>query len=333
MQKNKILKINLFFCILKLYLPLPWELPQLTDKFVSRKYACMKEMNDWAICCMSGGYKNVFAQGVLKAFEDNGVRAKAYAACSSSALIAAYAAFNKVGALNLSLWSDGYAVSQAEGNQSGAMLQSIERLSAVIKEHLWEPQASRLLIATSRVTTEEAVSAVQSDGAKRLGQMLLINALRHKPDWKDKNLELQMFDTRPDSHTQLLTKANFDEVAYATTRMLHAWKIPATIDGNAYVDGSYTSLCPVVPLVELGYRKIVCICNEKEKVTFDLFSEEEIPARINDATIRFIKPDYELKDLGVGHYTITDNGLEDVYNHGLAKGAEYLRSEQSTFPG
>ena len=283
-------------------------------------------MDDIAICCMSGGYKNVFTHGVLRAFEEKGIRAKAYASCSSSVLIAAYAAFNKVNALDLSLWSDGYAVSQSEGNQSGAMLQSIQRLSAEIKEHLWEPSAGRLLIATSRVKTEEAASVVQSDGAKRLGQMLLINALRHKPDWKDKNLELQMFDTQFDSHTELLTKANFDEVAYATTRMLHAWNIPATIGGNAYVDGSYTSLCPVVPLVELGYKNIVCICTEKEKVTFDLFSEEEIPSLINGTTIHFIKPDYELKDMGVDYYTITGDGLEDAYNYGLAKGLEYLWS-------
>lgn len=78
-------------------------------------------MDDIAICCMSGGYKNVFTHGVLRAFEEKGIRAKAYASCSSSVLIAAFAAFNKVSALDLSLWSDGYATSQAEGNQSGAM--------------------------------------------------------------------------------------------------------------------------------------------------------------------------------------------------------------------
>lgn len=221
------------------------------------------------------------------------------------------------------LWSDGYATSQAEGNQSGAMLQSIQRLSTEIKNNLWNPQAARLLVATSFVKTEEAAQVTQSDGARRLGQMLLINALRHKPEWKNQNLELQMFDTHSDERTELLTKENLDEVAYATTRMLHAWNIPAFINNKPYVDGSYTSICPVVPLSELGYKEIICICTEKEKVTFDLFSEEEIPARINDSTIRFIKPDHDLKEMGVDFYTIAGNGLEDVYNHGREKGLSF----------
>lgn len=280
-------------------------------------------MDDIAICCMSGGYKNVFTHGVLRAFEEKGIRAKAYASCSSSVLIAAFAAFNKVSALDLSLWSDGYATSQAEGNQSGAMLQSIQRLSTEIKNNLWNPQAARLLVATSFVKNEEAAQVTQSDGARRLGQMLLINALRHKPEWKNQNLELQMFDTHSDERTELLTKENLDEVAYATTRMLHAWNIPAFINNKPYVDGSYTSICPVVPLSELGYKEIICICTEKEKVTFDLFSEEEIPARINDSTIRFIKPDHDLKEMGVDFYTIAGNGLEDVYNHGREKGLSF----------
>lgn len=283
------------------------------------------EINDIAICCMSGGYKSVFTHGVLKAFEDNGIKAKAYAACSSSTLIASFAAINKIGTLDLSLWNDGYMTSQKDGDQSRAMLQSIERLSAEIKSNLWQPQSSRLLIATSLVKMEEAALVTQSDGAKRMGQMLLINALRHKSEWKDKNLELKIFDTCSDNQNEILTKENFDEVAYATTRMLHAWKIPAYINKQAYIDGSYTSLCPVVPLSESGYTNILCICTEKDKVTYDLFSDKEIPSQINNSAIDFIKPDWELKEMGVDFYTITGTGLEEVYNHGYAKGMNYIQ--------
>lgn len=282
------------------------------------------EINDIAICCMSGGYKSVFTHGVLKAFEDNGIKAKAYAACSSSALIASYAAINQMKALDLSLWNDGYVTSQKDGDQSKAMQQSIGKLSAEIKTNLWQPQSSRLLIATSLVKMEEAALVTQSDGARRLGQMLLINALRHKAAWKDQNLELKIFDTCPESPNELLTKENFDEVAYATTRMLHAWKIPAYINQQAYIDGSYTSLCPVVPLAESGYKNILCICTEKDKVTYDLFSDKEIPSQINSSTIDFIKPDRDLKEMGVDFYTLTGNGLEEVYNHGYAKGVDYI---------
>lgn len=282
------------------------------------------EENEIAICCMSGGYKNVFAHGVLRAFEENGLRAKAYAACSSSTLIAAYAAINRVKLLDLSLWNDGYITSQKTGNQSEAMLQSIQMLSTEIKNNLWKPDASRLLIATSFVKTEEAAIVTQSGNAKRLGQMLLINALRHKSDWKDRNLELHVFDTQ--GNDKVLTKDNFDEVAYATTRMLHAWNIPAMINKQAYVDGSYTSICPVATLAELGYKKILCISTEKEPIAYDLFSKEVIPSRINDSVIEFIKPDYDLKEMGVDFYTIAENGLDKVYNHGYEKGIDVLRS-------
>lgn len=286
----------------------------------------MVSMNDNAICCMSGGYKNVFTHGVLKAFEDSGIRAKAYAACSSSVLIAAFAAFNKISALDLTLWSDGYEISQKEGNQSEAMLESIQKLSQDIVDNLWEVNAARLLVATSYVKTEEAALITQSAGAKRLGQMLLINALRHRSEWKDQNLESEVFDTHSEDKKKLLTKENFKDVAYATTRMLHAWNIPAYINNKAYVDGSYTSLCPVRPLLELGYKKIICISTEKQQVAFDLFSEESIPNKINDSTIEFIKPDCELKEMGVDFYTISVYGLEEVYKHGYAKGLDYIRN-------
>lgn len=286
----------------------------------------MISMNDVAICCMSGGYKSVFTHGVLKAFEDAEIRAKAYAACSSSVLIAAFAAFNKISRLDLTLWSDGYEISQRNGNQSEAMLESIDKLSQDIVNCLWDADAARLLVATSYVKTEEAALITQSTGAKRLGQMLLINSLKHKSDWKDQNLESEVFDTHSDDKNKLLTKQNFKEVAYATTRMLHAWNIPAYINNKAYVDGSYTFLCPVQPLSELGYKKIVCISTEKGKVAFDLFSEEAIPNKIGDSTIDFIKPDCELKEMGVDFYAISDYGLEKVYKHGYAKGLDYIRN-------
>lgn len=285
------------------------------------------EENEFAICCMSGGYKNVFTQGVLKAFEEYAFKAKAYAACSSSVLIAAYAAMSKINVLDLSIWSNGYLTSQEKGNQSEAMLQSIQKLSEEIQCYLWQPDSSRLLIATSLVKTEEAAAITQSDGAKRLGQILLINALKHKPDWKDKNLQLQIFDTCIAGNNQLLTKDNFNAVAYASTRMLHAWNIPAFINNQAYLDGSYTSLCPVIPLIELGYKKIICICSEKDKVYYDLFSNEEIPSLLNGAKIEFIKPDCDLKDMGVDFYTITEDGLNRVYEYGYMTGVDYIKKK------
>lgn len=35
--------------------------------------------------------------------------------------------------------------------------------------------------------------------------------MRHKTEWKDKNLEAELFDTYPDERTRLLTKENFNK--------------------------------------------------------------------------------------------------------------------------
>lgn len=277
-----------------------------------------------AICCTSGGYKNVFSQGVLKALEERNIRADAYAACSSSVLIAAFAAFEKVNELDLSLWKEGFTISQEPGNtQSQAMLHIIQRTFAEVNKNLWLPSSSRLLVATSFVKTDEAAHITQTDQAKKLGQKLFIDSLRRKPEWKDEHLELQMFDTRPTVCSQPLTKNNFEEVAYATTRVLHAWNIPAFIDGKPYVDGCYTCISPVLPLASLGYKEIICITNEHDKTYLDLFSPMAIPDRIDNSIVRFIKPDRNLKEIGVDYFSFTDEGLEKAFEQGYQKGVEF----------
>lgn len=288
----------------------------------------MKNNNEVAICCLSGGYKNAFTQGVLTAFEENGLVADVYTACSSSALIAAFAAFRGVKQLDLSLWENGYRISQEDGSdQSRAMQHSIQKLLSVIQSNLWKPSSSRLAIAVSRIITSDAVVAAQSEGAKRLGQIILLNAMRHKTEWKDKNLEAELFDTYPDERTRLLTKENFNEVAYATTRMLHAWKIPAYIENDAYIDGSYTSHFPTQFLTQLKCKRIICISTEKEKVFTNIFMQEEVPAKIEEVLVDMIKPDVELKEIGLDFYTITKEGLNTAYEHGYKKGLIYVKEE------
>lgn len=274
---------------------------------------------------MSGGYKSVFTHGVLTAFEESNLTANVYTSCSSSTLITAFAAFKEIGKLDLTLWESGYKISQEDnGDQSQAMLKTIQRLSPEIMNNLWKPTTSRLLITTSHVKTDAAVAVTQSDTAKRFGQILLLNALRHKSEWKDENLELVLFDTHLNPRTKHLTKENFNDVAYATTRMLHAWKIPAFIDNQAYIDGSYTSYCPIDFLVKLKPERIVCICTEREKQFFNIFDNEDIPSQIDGICIDFIKPDFNLKDIGLDFYTISNDGLENGYKHGYEKGLSYI---------
>lgn len=277
-----------------------------------------------AISCTSGGYKNVFTQGVLKAFEERNIRADAYAACSSSALIAAFAAFEKVGTLDLTFWKEGFEISQKEGNtQSQAMLYSIGQTASEIKKNLWSRFSSRLLIATSFVKSVEASSMTQTEQAKRLGQKLVMDSLRRRPEWKDQHLELRVFDTRPVANTKPLTDRNFEEVAYATTRVLHAWDVPAFIEGEPYIDGCYTCISPVLPLAGLGYEKIICITNEHDKTYLDLFSSMAIPDKVGNSVVDFIKPEENLKDLGVDYFSFTGDGLDRAYRQGYKRGMEF----------
>jgi predicted acylesterase/phospholipase RssA len=278
-----------------------------------------------AIACMSGGYKTVFTHGVLTAFEQNKFYADAYGGCSSSALISAYAAMEKISLLDLSLWVDSLNISKLEGNsQSNAILHSIDIMSPLIENYFKMPNIRRLLIATSFVKTSEAADLTQSDKARRWGQKLLIEASKNITTWRDANLDLHIFDTHSEDGDKQLTEKNFNEVAYASTRMLHEWHIPAFIDGKAYIDGSYTCLYPVIPLLNLGYDKIICILTEHDNKRVDMFSKEENSPIIKQAKIDYILPEINLKEMGVDYYSATEDSLKEVYLYGYKKGVNYI---------
>jgi len=281
-------------------------------------------MKNTAIATTSGGYKNVFTQGVLSFFEANNFVANAYASCSSSALGAALASIRKLKDLPYSIWYDGYELTKIEGNsQSNAAFFAIDELLPVIQKEIFSSR-SRFLVATSFVKNELAATQTQSDKYRSLGRRLMIDAMKNITDWRDENLELHLFDTQYCDKTKLITRENLKDVLYATTRMLHAWHIPAYINSNPYIDGSYTSMCPVIQLAELGYRKIICITTEDENTKLDLFSNENIPENISGSDILFIKPDFNLKDIGVDYFKTTESGLKKTYEHGIEKGKEFL---------
>lgn len=285
-----------------------------------------ESINKQAISCMSGGYKSVFTQGVLTAFESRDFFANTYAGCSSSAIITSLAACGKVQLLDLSLWTEGLKISSIEGNsQSNAILHSLDKLYPVVENQLWGETSARLVIATSYVNNPEATLLTQTDKAKRFGQKLLIDAMKHNSDWKDKNLELHLYDTIPIAQSKLLTSENFKDVVYASTRMLHAWHIPAFINGDAYIDGSYTCLCPVVQLLEIGaFESVICILTEHEKRKVDIFRDEDIPDKVGDTNIYFVHPDMNLKDIGVDYYSASEDGLKQAFSHGVEKGLEFV---------
>ena len=286
-------------------------------------------MNNVAIATTSGGYKSAFVQGVLSFFEEMEFLASAYASCSSSAMVVALAAVKKIKDFPLSVWYEGYKLSQQENkSQSDAAFYAIDLIYSKIEKEIFEIK-KRFLVATSFVKTEEAELMTQSEKAKRLGQKLLIDASRKNMDWRDENLELHLYDTYKCEQTHIINDKNIKEVMYATTRMLHAWHIPANIDGKPYIDGSYTSLCPAVQMAELGYKEIICITTEHNYTQKDLFTKDVIPKIVNNSEIIFIKPDYDLSVIGVDYFKTTEQGLKKAYLHGIEKAHEFLKSYKS----
>ncbi len=281
-------------------------------------------MKKLAIATSSGGYKGVFIHGVLSFFEQMNFQADAYASCSSSALFSALASIKKINNITNSIWSDGNDIAKIKGNsQSNVQLKSIDKLFPILKDELFK-SSRRYLVSTSFVKTESAAIETQSELSVRLGRKLLIEAARNIETWRDENLENHLFDTFNNSKTQLLTEENLKDVLYATTRMLHAWHIPAFINGKPYIDGSYTSMCPVNSLAELGYEKIICITTENNQTKVDFFSNKHIPEKVGDSDIIFVKPDYNLSEIDVDFFKVTELGLEKAYQHGIEKAKEFI---------
>jgi predicted patatin/cPLA2 family phospholipase len=283
-------------------------------------------MKDIAITTSSGGFKGVFIHGVLSLFEKENFLAEAYASCSSSALVAASAVIKKISTISISIWNEANEITKIEGNSmSNAQLVGIKKLLPALETDLFN-SSRRFLVSTSFVKTKEAAVETQSEKSRRLGQKLLIEAARNITTWRDNNLEHHLFDTFKDNRTRQITRENLKDVLYATTRMMHAWHIPANINGEPYIDGSYTSICPVIPTAELGYKRIICITTEHDKTKFDLFSDKYIPERIDNTEITFIKPDYNLADIGVDFTKASVTGLEKAFQHGVEKAKDLLNN-------
>ena len=282
--------------------------------------------NSVAIACASGGFKAIFVHGVLSAFEEANIKANAYASASASVMPSAWAAIGKARESGVNYWLEGLKVYHQTKNMSQVCLGSVSYFNARGGERLFDLDRPNLdfYIATSKVTTREAAEQTQSKQAKRLGKKLLISAAKGDRSWVDKHLKLNLFSIAKKDDIVLLDRNNFAEVAYASTRMLHAWDIPAWIDEKPYIDASYTCACPAIEMVEQGYQSVIAIATEPGDLYRDLFQQEIIPNQYKQVPIRQIQPDIDLKELGVDFFQTTPEGLAAVYQHGLEKGKEFL---------
>jgi hypothetical protein len=279
-----------------------------------------------AVACASGSFKGAFVHGVLNALEVTQIRADAYAAASSSVIPTAWAAISKIKELGVDYWFAGLKFLQQENiGMSQVVFGGIKNFSPP-KNKLFTSETPAYFVAASAVITQEAEEETQSEKARRLGRKLLLLAAKKDRSWVNENLQTVLFSTCSNHRNSFLDASNFDEVAYASCRMLHAWDIPAWIADKPYIDASYTCMCPALEMVEAGYNEVIAISNEPGKVYRDMFSLDEIPSNYKGAKIHVIKPDVELKDLGVDFTNATEAGLVAVYRHGEEKGREFVHN-------
>jgi hypothetical protein len=278
-----------------------------------------------AIACSAGGFKGVFVHGVLSALEAAGMRADAYAAASSSVFPSISAAIGKANEIGLQYWRVALRTMHQPGNgMSEAVLQSIAESGHILRKGLFQPGMPRCIIATSAVTTSGGAEQTQGDGARRLGRRLLLQAARGDRSWADEHLRAHLFDTAASDKEHLLTINNIDEVIYASTRMLHAWTIPAWIAGRPYIDGSYTCACPALEMARWGYREVIAIATEPGTLYRDIFQSEPIPSAWHGVPIHLIQPGTDPAKLGADFTEASDEGLVAAYEHGLERGREFV---------
>lgn len=279
-----------------------------------------------AVACVSGGFEGVFVHGVLSAFAASRVLADAYAGASSSVLPTAAAAAGLAGAMGVDHWQGALrTLRQARGGMSEVVLRSIATHGPVPRDRLFRAGMPRLCIGASAVATAEGAEQTQGDGARRLGRRLLVSAARGDRSWVNEHLTARVFDTAASDDALCLTPANFGAVAYASTRMLHAWDVPAWVAGRPYVDTSYTCACPAVEMVRRGYGAVVAIATDPGVLYRDIFRTDPIPEGWEGVPIRVVRPEGDPKELGVDFTGATEQGLLAVYRHGEERGRQFTR--------
>jgi hypothetical protein len=278
-----------------------------------------------AIASAAGGFKGVFAHGVLSALEAAGIRADAYAATSSAVFPSISAAIGQANEIALKYWRVALQTLEQPGEgMSDSVLASIAASGHILRNQPFLPGMPRVVIATSAVITAEGAQLTQGDGARRLGRRLLLQAARGDRSWADQHLQACLFDTAADDEEHRLTSANIDEVIYASTRMLHAWSIPAWVAGRPYIDGYYTCACPAIEMAQLGYREVLAIANEPGVLYRDIFQSEVMPDNWQSVPIHIIRPEIDPATQGADFTDVTDEGLVAGYRHGLEVGQKFV---------
>ena len=278
-----------------------------------------------AIACSAGGYRTVFIQGVLAALEEAGIRAAAYGASSASVTSAALAANSDARAASLAYAQESLREKERLGRGMSAVNRTIiHDWLPRVRAMLFRAGSPRFVIPVSMVVSEEATALTQGAGARRLGRRLLLAAGRGDDSWARQHLRTRLYDTDAGA-AHRLTAANFAAVAYASTRMLHAWEEPGWVDGQAAVDASYTCVCPARELAELGYAEVLAIACAPGPLYANFFGTEVVPESCAGARIHILRPAADPLEWGVDFNEASEVGLARLYAEGEARGREWAR--------
>lgn len=280
--------------------------------------------NRVGIACESGGFRCVFVHGALAALEEHGVRAEAYAAASASVMPAAFAAAGRARDPGMAYWRDAIAVRMAENNgMSEMVLAGIEHYAPLVETDLFDPSSPRFLIAASEVVDRNVAEATQGPLASRTGREQLLKMARGDDSWARASLRAVIFDSR--SHDDPLNRSNFRAAAYASTRMLHAWRVPASVDGRPFIDASYTDGFPVRALLALGLEHVLAIATGCDAAYVNLYRTHALVDDAVTTPVDVLRPDIDLATLGVDFTTATEDGLQRAYDHGRDVATRWLR--------
>lgn len=280
------------------------------------------------IACSAGTFKGVFVHGVLSYLQEANFVADIYAASSSAAITTAYAAIGALSSLNgPEEWIQMYSSYEKNNKDvSKTIIDNIPHHTNYLSRLLFSEKAKQFGVAVSSVTSIEAAELTQGSGARRLGKQLILATRNNDRSWAEKNLQTIIFQNGTQDSAYMLSENNLNEIFYATTRMLHAWKEPASIDGKPYVDASYTCLCPAIELVEMGCNEVITISPEDGPLYRDFFKSSEIPSSHLNIPIHLIKPSINLSEIGVDYLNATNEGFISAFELGRKAGEEFIES-------
>ncbi|MFP3854465.1 MAG: hypothetical protein ACLFWD_09255 [Anaerolineales bacterium] len=279
------------------------------------------------IACSAGGYRGAFSHGVLAAFEAAGLRARIYAAASSTVVPSAYAAAGGIGRLaGPEYWIKGWRIYQQTGSMSQSFKQGLAEYSHWLKRNLFRPEAARMIIPANRVVGEGAAERSQGAGFLRLGRELLLMIRHADASWADRNLELVCFDSRSSGPHRELNPTNLEAVCYASSRYLHSgWNQPAWIDGEPYIDAVYTAGIPIKPLLMEDFSDVVVIHHEPEWPYLDFFRSEILPEELDGPELHVLGPEGRLAEIEVEVMHASEEGLAKAFELGHAQGDKLLQ--------